>query len=599
MSSPSPESKGLLWRFFRECVRPYWGLQVEIGFCLLVGVVLQLADPLLLKFIIDRALGDGDFALLLTLVAVLGGVLLFRVAFRLVTVWLYSYGGLRILFEFRQRVFQHVSHLSPFFFRGERLGDILARLTSDIDILQRAATHSVVNTVQDLLTILGIVLALLWLDPALALAMFVVYPFLAWGLLRINRRLRREGVNARRAISGLYAFLEERLSAMNLIQEFRREKAECKRHVQVSRPWIRSNLQLSVLGGFQQSLADFMASGAFIVVFLIGGYRVLQGSMSIGSLVAFYTLATRLYRPVTGLIDINIDLQVARASLARVYELLDWQPDVKEVAQPITPEDRRGLVQLDKVGLRWEDGSVGLEDVDLTVHPGQVVALVGPSGSGKSTLSGLLPRLRDPTAGHILLDGVDLRQWPLQRLRETVGLVPQETRLFHDTLAANLRLARPRATNEQLREVLWIAGLGDFVINLQDGLETMVGEQGLRLSGGERQRIALARALLKDPLVHILDEATSALDPRTERQVLDRFFQRTHDRTVILIAHRLTSVANADQIYVLDEGRIVEHGTHDELYGQDGLYRTLYDEQARRTRDSREDGELGRAAMAT
>jgi ATP-binding cassette subfamily B protein len=577
-----PHRRGLVLRFFREFVRPYLGLQAEIGACLLFSVALQLVDPLLLKVIIDRAIGDGDRTLLLLLVGALAVVLVFRVAFRLVSVWLYSYSGLRILFDLRQRVFEHVERLSPYFFRGERTGDILARLTSDIDVLLGAAAHTIVNAVQDLLTIVGIFAILVWLDPVLTLALVVVYPFLIVGLMRINRHLRREGLRAREAIGDLFSFLEERLSGIRLVQEFLREKAEARRHVRVSRPWIDTNIRLSMMGAGQISLVDLMSTGAFILVFLLGGMRALSGTISLGSLVAFYTLATRLYRPVSGLIDINIDLQVARASLGRVFELLDLVPDIREAADARSPERACGAIRLENVELSWPDGTRVLRGVDLSIDAGQVVALVGPSGSGKSTLAAVLARYIDPARGAVLLSGKDVRGWKLDDLRRSVGLVPQETQLFHETLAANLRLARPRAGDAELVAALETADLGEFLRALPDGLDTIVGQQGLRLSGGERQRLALARALLKAPLVHILDEATSALDPRTESRVLERFKEETRGSTLIVIAHRLTTITDVDRIFVLHEGRISEAGTHDELHRAKGLYRALYDEQVRR-----------------
>jgi ABC-type multidrug transport system fused ATPase/permease subunit len=577
----SPHQKGLVRRFLREYVRPYLGLQVEIGFCLLVSVFLNLIDPIILRAIIDRALGDGDSNLLLILILILAGVLVFRVGFRLITVWLYSYSGLRILFDFRQKVFEHVERLSPYFFRGEQLGDILARLTSDIDELQQAAAHTIVNAVQDILTILGIMVLLFWLDVKLTLALVLVYPLLIGILARINNRLRDEGLRAREAMAGLFSFLEERIANIRLVQEFTREKAEAGRHVRVSRPWIGSNLSLSVIGAGQISLADMMSTGAFILVFLLGGMRVLDGTLSLGSLVAFYTLASRLYRPISGLIDINIDLQVARASLLRVYELLDMEPDIKDHPQAATPPKISGAVELREVGLTWPDGTRALNDITMTVDAGQVVALVGPSGSGKSTLAALAARYLDPQEGTISIDGLDLRRWKLKDLHHAVGVVPQETQLFHDTIAANLRLARRNASESDLYSALETAGLADFVSNLPKGLMTLVGEQGLRLSGGERQRLALARSLLKAPFVHILDEATSALDPRTERQVLERYFTAVRGRTVILIAHRLTSVTNVDLIFVLNEGSLVESGSHNQLYQAGGLYRSLFDEQSR------------------
>lgn len=568
-------------RFFSRFVRPYLGLQMEIGLCLVVGVVLSLVDPLVLRAIIDRALGDGDRQALILLSGLLGLVLVFRVAFRVLSTWLYSYSGLRILFDLRSRLFEHVERLSPYFFRGERFGDILSRLTSDVDVLQQTAAHTLVNAVSDGLTVLGILAILVWLDPVLTGLLVLAYPLLLLVLARVNRDLRDEGKRAREAYGDLFSFLEERLTGMRLVQEFSREKAEARGHVRVSRPLIRSNLALSMFGAWQVALADLVNTGAFVLVFLAGGTRVLSGVLSVGSLVAYYTLATRLLRPIGGLIEINVDLQVARASLARVFELLDQAPEIREEPGARAPSDVRGEVVVRSVGLDWPDGTLALRDVDLHAPPGSVVALVGPSGGGKSTLAALIPRYLDPQAGSVILDGLDARGWPLRALRRRIGLVPQETQLFHDTLRANLRLASSRATDAQLMEAIDIAGLSEFVRSIPEGLETVVGEQGMRLSGGERQRLAIARVLLKDPAVYVLDEATSALDPRTERQVISGFLDRVRGRTVILIAHRLTSLVGVDRIFVLSEGRIVEQGAHEDLYRAGKLYRRLYDDQMR------------------
>lgn len=354
-----------------------------------------------------------------------------------------------------------------------------------------------------------------------------------------------------------------------------------------------------MLGALQVGLADLVNTSCFIIIFAVGGMRALSGALTIGTLVAYYTLASRLYRPLSGLIEVNVQMQVARAALARVFELLDREPDVREVPPVVLPAHIRGGVTIGRAGLRWDDGTRVLRDVSLEIEPGRVVALVGPTGAGKSTVAGLIARYLDPTEGSVAIDGVDARRWPLDDLRRAVGLVPQETQFFHDTLAANLRLARRGATDAELIDALQVAGLDDLLPTLPQGLATVIGEQGLRLSGGERQRLALARVLLKAPAIYVLDEATSALDPRTERRVLARFLRRVQDRTVVIIGHRLTSLADADRIFVLADGAIVESGTHAELYamgagamgptagGQGvagegrGLYRRLYDDQMR------------------
>ena len=456
-------------------------------------------------------------------------------------------------------------------------------MTADVDVLQQTAAFTVVNAAHDLLTIGGIVALLFWLDPILKVALAAAYPFLIVAVVRVNRRLREQGLAVREAYGGLFTFLEERLAGVRLVQEFRREKTAARGHVEAARPLIDSNIRLSMLGAGQIALADLVATIAFVLVFVLGGARTLSGALSLGSLVAFYTLASRLFRPVSQLIDVNVNLQLARAALARIYEFLDEEPGIREKPGASAPRSRTGSIAWSGVSVAWPDGTPALTNIDMTVEFGQTVAVVGPSGSGKSTLAALAPRFLDPQGGAVLVSGQDARDWPLHELRQTVGLVTQETILFHDTIAANLRLARREATDQEMIEALETAGLGGFMEGLPDGLKTIVGEQGLRLSGGERQRLALARMLLKDPLVYLLDEATSALDPRTERLVLERLLSRARGRTVIVIAHRLTSVTGADRIFVLDQCRLVESGSHDELYRRDGLYRRLFDDQQRQS----------------
>ncbi|MCE9595795.1 MAG: ABC transporter ATP-binding protein/permease [Planctomycetes bacterium] len=581
MNAARAGSPKLVRRFLAEHVAPYWLLQAEIGLCVLVQVVLELVDPLILRAVIDRGLGDGDMEAVGRLVALLVGALAFRVAFRIVSTWLYSYGGLRVMFDLRRRAYEQVQRLSPYFLRGEHYGDVLSRLTADVDVLQRSAVYTVVGAVQHVLTIVGIWIVLVFLDPRLAGILAFVYPVLALCLWLTNKHMRVESENARTSIGRLYSFLEERLGAVRLIQEFRREHAQAKRLVRVSRPWMRANLRLSMFGSLQTSAADVMLSIAPVLVFLFGGARVLDGSLSIGTLIAFYTLAARLQRPVSLLVDIHIELQSARAALRRVYHLIDLVPWIAERPDASAPTAVAGRVEFERLDFAWDGASI-LRGIDARIEPGERIAIVGASGSGKSTLAALASRFLDPSGGAVKLDGLDLRSWKLGELRRAVGVVPQEAQIFHDTLRENLKLAAPRASDAELRAALDAMQLGPFVAALPEGLDTEVGEAGLRLSGGERQRLALARALLAAPRVLILDEATSALDARTERAVLDALRERLAGRTVVMIAHRLTSVQDCDRILVMREGRIVEAGTHAALYAAGGVYRELYDEQSRR-----------------
>ena len=566
-------------------MRPYLALQFEIALCLAVGVALGLADPLVLRAIVDRALGDGDRGLLFALVGLLGIVLVFRIAFRVLSVWLTSYSGLRILFELRQRVYEHVQTLSAFFFRGERYGDVLARLTSDIDLLQRAAAHTLVNAVQDLLTIAGILALLFWLDAPLALGMLAVTPPLAWALSRVNRRLRNEAGAAREASGDLYAFLEERLAAVRLIQTHRRERAQALQHVRVSRPWIARNLALSFLGSVQVSIADVVTTGAFVLVFLAGGLRALDGALSLGSLVAFYTLATRLYRPIAGLIDVNIDLQLAAGSLERVYQLLDVRPDVTEAPDARVPALVRGAFAFRAVDFVL-DGQRLLDRLDLRVEAGRVLGLAGSSGAGKSTAAALLARHADASAGCVEVDGLDVRRWKLSALRRAVLLVPQETQLFHDSLAANLRFAAPRASDAELVDALEAVELGALLAGLpqgsrRQGRSARQAAVGWRASAG-RARPSAARA----------SRGSSCSTRRRARSTPCRSaWAQAHARTpegkvatVVLIAHRLRRSNRGRPVVVLDRGRVVEEGAHAELVARRGPYRALFERELERGR---------------
>ena len=584
-----------VWRFSRS-----YHPRVAGFLAIIVGeALLGLLPPLLIRQIIDHSIPSHDRAQVTVLAAVMIGAAVLSAGLSLGERWLSAAIGEGLIFDLRSRLFDHVQRMPIAFFTRTQTGSLISRMNNDVIGAQRAVTQTLGSVVSNVVVLITTLVAMSFLEWRLTLLALVLLPLFVIPAKRVGRRLAgitREGFDLNASMN---TTMTERfnVSGALLVKLFGRQEDEqrgfTERAGRVRDIGIRSAMYGRV---FLTSLTLVGAVGA-AVIYLVGGHLVISGTMSVGTLVALGVFVTQIYNPLTGLTNARVDLMSAFVSFDRVFEVLDApnpivdRPDASELVDPV------GRIVLDDVWFEYSSGAevsipslesdaqhatsdrAGgpvLRGIDATIEPGQLVALVGPSGAGKTTLSQLLPRLYDVTSGAIRVDGHDVRDLTQTSLRAAFGVVSQDPHLFHDSVAANLRYARPEATDAELEAACRAARIHDTVAAMPDGYLTVVGERGHRLSGGEKQRLAIARMLLRDPAVVVLDEATSSLDSENEAAVQAALAEALRGRTAIVIAHRLSTITGADQILVLDEGQLVERGRHAELYAAGGLYADLY-----------------------
>jgi ATP-binding cassette, subfamily B, bacterial len=557
-------------------VLPYWKrLGVVLGVSML-GTLLGLAQPYFLKILIDDAFLAGNYTLLVRLSALFFAVSIASIVLNSFSSYRYIQVSTEALFDMRLEVFRHLQKLSPRFYAGVPLGDVLSRLNNDVSEVQRIASDTFLSFLTNLVYLCGTVGILLYLEPRLFLvSVSLVLPAL-WISRHFRKRVTEMNHRVRERSSDIGSFLVEAFLGMRQTVASRQEERETERFREKNDRFVRALLDRQITNYLASGIPGLLLSISTLAVFLVGGYWVLQGRFTMGSFVAFSAYQARLLSPISGLMGLYLGLQAARASLERVFALLDEQPEVVEAPEPVRLSGVRGRVEFRGVGLRHGRGQPVLEDVSFEIEPGRVTAVVGPSGVGKSTLADLLLRRIDPDEGEIRLDGLELRKLKLLDLRRHVAVVEQETFLWHASVEENIRYGRPDATSHEVERVARLAGIHDFVLSLPQGYLTRVGERGLQLSSGQRQRLAIARALLQDATVLILDEATSALDGETERAIAEGLLPLVRDRTTIVLSHRLPLVASADHVVVLDQGRVVQEGTVPSLSSQEGLFRRLF-----------------------
>ena len=542
--------------------------------------VVSMAQPFLVREAVDVAIPQQDVRLLLLVVAGMVGVAVVTSLLGVVQTWMSARVGQEVMHGLRTRLFTHLQGQSLGFFTRSRAGEVQSRLINDVGGMQGVVTTTATSIASNLTTAIATSVAMVALSWRLSLISLIVVPPAVW-LTRKVALLRRE-ITARQqaALADLHVRIEEGLSVsgIRLAKTMGTTRRDADRFTTVSHDLIDLELRSQLAGRWRMATMQIVFAAVPAAIYLAAGLPATSGGMTIGTLIAFTTLQAGIFRPLMGLLNVGAQWVSSMALFSRVFEYLDLQPEILPPADPVDldPATVRGEVRLDGVSFRYAGADRdALAGVSVDVPAGSSLALVGHTGSGKSTLAALVARLHDPTAGRVTIDGVDVRDLDPEVLASIVGVVSQETYLVHASIRENLLLAAPEATDADLWRALAAAQVADLVASLPDGLDTIVGSRGYRFSGGEQQRIAIARTILRDPRVLVLDEATSALDNETERALQVALDRLVEGRTTITIAHRLSTVEGADQIVVLDDGRVVEQGRHGELLAAEGAYAGL------------------------
>ena len=557
-------------------IKPYMRRLAEAIVCIIVAAGANLYLPWIIKDMIDKVLAEKDMAMLNVIAVGIVVTFFIRGIFYYGQSYLVSFVGQRVIIDVRDVLFQKFQRLPLSYFDRHQTGEIMSYIANDVAALQNALVDRLIELVTESSIFVGSLVMMVLLDWKLSLLTLITVPLVGQAMKVFGQKLKSSGTVIQERLADITATMQESIAAVRVVKSFGREDYEIDRFHRQNELNFRAEMKNNQLMSLLTPTVEFLAALAVTVIVWFGGYEVVNGVITAGALMAFLTYAVNLANPVKRISRVYGAIQKAMAGADRVFAIMDMPETIVNRPGAKTLPPVRGEVVFDDVTFAYEEGKEALSHVSFSAAPGQMIAFVGPSGAGKSTIANLIPRFYDVSAGAIRIDGHDVRDVTMESLRAQIGIVPQETMLFSATVRENIRYGRLNATEEEILQAAKDANAHEFIMALPEGYDTKIGERGLNLSGGQRQRIAIARAILKDPRILILDEATSALDTESEKVVQAALDRLMVGRTSFVIAHRLSTVFGADQIYVIEGGRIHEHGTHEALLAAGGLYSNLY-----------------------
>ena len=567
-----------LYRRLLDLVKPY---RVKLAFamiCMLFVSLLTAAQAFLVQPALDDVFLKKDLKILFLLPIAIILLFFIKGIFDYGQAYLMNFVGLRIVADMREKLYNHLQNLSLSFFTKTPTGILISRITNDVNLIQGAVSNAITGLLKDAFTIVGLIGVIFYRNWKLAIIAFIIFPLAIIPIKEFGKRLRKFSRKSQQRMGSITAFLHETITGNRIVKAFSMEEYEKRRFAEENERFFKIILKRVKIRAISHPLMELIGGVGVALIIWVGGYSVVRGELTPGTFFSFMTALLMLYAPVRDLSKVNLEIQEGLAAAARVYELLDTIPDIKDEEGAISlPLISKGI-DFQKITFKYGTEAV-LKEISLHVKVGEVIALVGMSGAGKTSLVNLLPRFYDVEEGQILIDSIDIRKVTLKSLRDQIGLVTQQTILFNDTIRNNIAYGNIKCSDEEIIKAAKAANAHDFIQRLPQAYETVIGEQGVKLSGGERQRLSIARALLKNAPILILDEATSSLDSDSETEVQNALEYLMKGRTVFVIAHRLSTIRNAHRIIVLSDGHIVEEGTHEELMVLNGEYRRLYDLQ--------------------